>query len=579
MNRTFLLIVFLLTLLPLIYFPNPGHDALLIPFNIFLWEIAAASICFAGLYIYKHQVLVLPCHTLLILALPVGMVVSGFITGLDRPVDWMFRLATILMGLLFFFSLFQFQANRRTLDNAVYVILGGLLLNGVIAFLQTLPGRPLFGLIAHPETPRAVGVFMQPNILASVMVTGAALSLYQLSTPGFSRRSLLLKTLTFATLFACSFIVMTTGSRVGLIALVLSVPLVVAARFTLLRRTPIKALLAVALLVLGTGSGIATSDGFWKATSKLEQLADEGRDARPHLYRIAWDLYTDKPLAGHGIGSFQRVFHDRAAEYLEARGGEPLIGHARFTHPHNELLFWAVEGGSLALLGIVAILGATLMQLYRLGWQRGGAMLAILLPITLHTQVELPFYSSMYHWLLFLFLGFLVFRPLQRYRWLNWPSAALIPIPAATTALLLATVMFCTTTFGTSRDLTRFLLYKEINLDELRAAQDNLYFNEFATMLTLKALLNQDLTQGTQHWTQIYIDWIETYLRHTPETSSFHDLALAYHHLGMTDKAEATIERGLYLFPQHPVISSTYQKLEEREPLRATSTPEGSQAQ
>lgn len=579
MNRAFLLIVFLLTLIPLIYFPNPGHDALLIPFNIFLWEIAAAAIFFAGLYIYKHQIVVLPRHTLLILALPVGMVISGFLTGLDRPVDWMFRLATILMGLLFFFALFQFQANRRTLDNAVYIILGGLLLNALIAFLQTLPGRPLFGLIAHPETPRAVGVFMQPNILASVMVTGVVLAVYQITTAGFSKRPAALKALTLTTLFGCSLIVMTTGSRIGLITLAVCVPLILTARFALLRRTPIHAVLAALALTMGSGIGIATSDGFWKATSKLEQLADEGRDARPHLYRIAWDLYTEAPIAGHGIGSFQRVFHERAAQYLEAQGGEPLIGHSRFTHPHNELLFWAIEGGTLALLGILSILTATLIQLYHLGWQRGGAMLAILLPITLHTQVELPFYSSMYHWLLFLFLGYMTFRPLQRYRWLRWPSAALIPIPAAATAILLATIMFCTTTFGTSRDLTRFLLYKEINLDELRAAQDNLYFNEFATMLTLKALLNQDLTQGTQHWTQLYINWIEDYLRHTPETSSFHDLALAYHHLGLTEQAEATIERGLYLFPKHPVISSAYQKLTERKSLQTASTPDESTAE
>ncbi|GAA0692996.1 oligosaccharyltransferase [Marinobacterium maritimum] len=574
MNRAFLFVIFLFTLLPLIYFPNPGQDALLIPFNIFLWEVAAATIFFGGLYIYKNKVLVLPRQALLILALPLGMILSGFITGLDRPVDWMFRLGAILMGLGFFFSLFQFQPNRRALDNAVYIILGGMLVNAIISIMQMIPSRPLEGLIAHPETPRAVGVFMQPNLLSSAMVTAILLALYQISSPGFGKRNSTIRLLCFATLLTAGFIVFSTGSRLGLISASISLPFLVATRSKLLLQHRTRFAASLVILTAGCIAGGLASSGTVKAYSKLERLIEAHSEARPHVYRIAWELYAEKPIAGHGIGSFQGVFHERAAEYINARGSKPLIGHARYTHPHNELLFWAVEGGSLALLGIATVVIAVLKQVWRLGWQRGGALLALSLPLTLHTQTELPFYSSIYHWLLFLFLAFMIFRPLQRYMVISRPEAALIPFPAASMAILLATLMFGTSTFSAGRDLTRFLLYKEMNIEELRRAQDSLYFNEFATMQTLKVLLNQDLTQGTQHWTQLYIDWMEVYLKQIPETSSFHDLALAYNHLGQKDKAVETIERGLYLFPQHPIISGAIEKINQLSPASAATAPD-----
>ncbi|MBP0048858.1 O-antigen ligase C-terminal domain-containing protein [Marinobacterium sp. AK62] len=574
MNRAFLFIIALFSLLPLLYFPNPGHDALLIPFNIFIWEIVAASVFFAGLYIYKHKTLVFPRYAIWILALPAGMILSGFLTGLERPVDWMFRLGAILMGLLFFFSLFQFQPNRRMLDNAIYIILFGMLANALISFLQMMPGRPLSGLIPHPETPRAVGVFMQPNILASAMVTAILLALYQISSPAFGKRSGLIKLLCFATLFAASMIVLSTGSRIGLLGLVFSLPLLLFARYKVFARRRHLALAAMVVFAAGCGTGLMVSEGALKAYSKLERLAEEGTEARPHVYRISWELFTEKPISGHGIGSFQSVFHERAAEYQAERGGEPLIGHARFTHTHNELLFWAVEGGILALSGIVVLLAVTLIQAWRLGRQRGLALLALMTPIALHTQTELPFYSSIYHWVLFLFLAFMLFRPLCRFYQVERSETVLVPIPAAGMAVLVATLMFCTSTFGTARDLTRFLLYKEVNMQELRAAQDNLYFNEFATLLSMKVLLNLDLKQNTQHWTQTYINWTEDYLQKIPETSSFHDLALAYNHLGMKQKAHEVIDRGLYLFPQHPVIGSAREKINNRAPAQAATIPD-----
>ncbi len=561
MNRAFLFVVSLLAFLPLIHIPNPGYDALLMPFNIFLWEACALTIFFASLYIFKNKTITLPEYAAWFLVLPLGITLSNFLTGFNYPTDILFRMIAILMGLLFFFALFQFQPSKRTLDNALYILLTGLLLNAIVGVVQMMPGYPLLGLIPHVLEQVPVGYFMQPNVLASAMVTAILISVYLISAPSFSSRSSILKSLCYLSILACSLIVFAAGSRIGLLSLAIALPIMLASRWRILRQFRQRVLLAAFALFLGIGAGYGMSDGLVKAYGKLERLQN-GTGARIHMYAISWDLFTDRPLAGFGIGNFQSEFREKAAEYLEARGGIPRIGDERFSHPHNELLFWAIEGGILALIGIFTVAAVTLRKIWKLGWQRGGALFALLLPIALHTQTELPFYSSVYHWLLFLFLVFIVFQSGKHYIFFKKSAKLLIGLPAAGICLLVATLNFGTTTFTTGRSLARFLMYNEFNPEELEKAQQTIYFNEFATLLSLKAYLTRDLIHGTHEWTPTYIAWAEKYIQKIPETSSFHDLALAYNHEGQRDKALAIIERGLYLYPKQSVILSALEKIQ-----------------
>lgn len=556
-TRAFTPLLCLLALIPLIQMSSPGQDPLLIPFNIFLWSTVAIFVGGATVLIHRQGSIILPRHAVWLLALPAGLVASGFITGIERPVDWMFRLGAILLGIGFFFALFQFRPSRRARDNAILAILCALILNGIVSYLQMMPGRLLLGLIAHPERPSPLGVFMQPNLQASIMVTGLLLALYQITTPGFSQRTLPIKIIPALAIFVCSSIVLMTGSRIGLISLAITLPLMLWARLPIFKRRRQWSSLALVLMLLGFGAGATLSDGLMRAHSKLERLAEEGKDARQHLYRIGWDLFTDKPIAGHGIGSFQSVFHQRAGEYMAARGSEPLIGHSRYSHPHNELLFWAIEGGSLALVGLALAAGATLIQLYRQGRQRGLALLALLLPLTLHTQVELPFYSSSYHWLIFLFLLFIAFQAGARTLRLRLSRAASVLIPSAGLAAMTATLALMVGTYGASRHLTEYMLNKDPDIRHLQAAQGTLYFNELGNLLMYKVLLFTDIANETEQWAEGYIEWAEAYLTEVPETSTFSDLALAYRHIGRLDKAQEVLARGLFLYPQHPDILKT----------------------
>ena len=67
---------------------------------------------------------------------------------------------------------------------------------------------------------------------------------------------------------------------------------------------------------------------------------------------------------------------------------------------------WGIEGGAVALLGIIIALLSVTIFIVRAKYNRLWIYLALLVPISMHTLVELPFYTSSLHWFVWLFLLF-----------------------------------------------------------------------------------------------------------------------------------------------------------------------------
>ena len=57
-------------------------------------------------------------------------------------------------------------------------------------------------------------------------------------------------------------------------------------------------------------------------------------------------------------------------------------------HPHNEILFWTVEGGIIPLLGILFIVGSFLNIVWKAKKNRAWSLLTVLLPITIHEAIN-----------------------------------------------------------------------------------------------------------------------------------------------------------------------------------------------
>ncbi|MGE4416974.1 MAG: Wzy polymerase domain-containing protein [Marinobacterium sp.] len=600
MNKLFLILMALIAFLSLYFTPNTGYDPLLKEYNIWLWGVVAVVIISAAVKSVINRNLVLPKYYIWFLLLPLGLAAGTIVNGVPYPKELLFRIGYVLSGVLFFISIYQFDLGRRTKENAVYIFIFATLLFSVVSVLQAIPGQILLGWIPHMTTPRIIGVFQQANVNVSAVLTGVLLSLFIMTTPGFSKRNAVLKLICVLTIMLGMAVVVSSGSRIGLLAAVLALPVLFLSRAKVLYRNKTTAAGAILALVIGVGVGmqdltVLTKDmkltekgseipesmqlaalpdrigmyaaggggatAFDRTLWKIQRLFQGEGDVRPHVYSVAFDVMSDKPFYGHGIGKFQSVFHERAAEYMAARDGKPLIGPNRYGHPHNELLLWGVEGGAIALLAILAVAVVIMTALFNLGWQRGGAMFTLLVPITMHTQVELPFYSSVYHWLLFIFIVYLTLSYKRPCAVRCEKTAVVMPVAFGMGVWSVLLVYFCITTIPVSRDINHFFMYKQLDMKKLEAAGDNLYFGEFATMLRLKVLLNQDLRNRTNHWTKEFIEWSEMYVKKEPETSTIHAIALAYRNLGLNRNALETLNRGLYLYPGNKKLSQLYHQI------------------
>lgn len=563
MNRQFLLIITLLTFVPIIYFPSSAIDSFFIPSNIFLWIIAALCIFFGSLSILKTSIISVPGDAHLYILLPASLAALSFVTGIDRFEDWWFRLAGICIVVAFFFSLFQFQLNRRAIESALYIILAGVITHCSIGFLQTLPSYPLLGIIPHTSLNRPLGFFVQPNILSVYATTGIIISIYLLSSPSFPTRPLPCKALLYISLFTAGYTLIATGSRIGLIAIAISLPLVCASRFNLLIKK--RKSFAAALLVIATGLsvGALTTNGLFASLNKFERLAEHNSDTRHFIYRVSVLTALEKPIIGHGMGSFPSAFREKAAEISQhtPQGNVELSG--RLAHPHNEILLWWVEGGILALTPFILLSISILRQFTTLGKKRGLALFSICLPMALHTMVEQPFYSSTHQLLLFAFLLFIPYQSKKElrkeYHLTNKPWLKIVPIPTA--ILLAGTVFFCVATFKASRVLYTVISQKPVSWASLEASASNTYFHEIGTMLLLKSRFNQTAKTSDLEWTKRYISWLEKNIKHNPTTGSYLDLAKAYMRVGDNNSAIRTAKKGGYLFPWNKELNELFDEI------------------
>lgn len=200
----FILFGILFLIAPFYYQPNLGGEGLFIPHNSSLWIAANWIIASASFLIYKNQLIVLPKHWLGLALLPIGALVTGFVADNNNPTEWIVRITVIIGGYLFFLSLFQFQLKSKHIERSLYIILAMGLIAGAYGIIQSQTGALNLGHII-PVSPehKAVGIFQQVNLQASLMATLLILSFYLASRPALQNFSFIIKfTLIIATITA-----------------------------------------------------------------------------------------------------------------------------------------------------------------------------------------------------------------------------------------------------------------------------------------------------------------------------------------------------------------------------------------
>jgi len=547
----FHLLISLVFLAPFYTGPSIGGTGLRLPFNISIWFISPWFMLLGVMLILRTRVIYLPrCWTQFV-PLCILLFISGLL-GNAEPIEWLFRLGFIFGGILFLLALFQFRPRQDQIELVLYGLLLMMLFHGLIAVIQTQ--FPSYLLSWFPPSPRGVpyGVFQQINVQASYMATALVVFTYLVSRPRFLTSSLLMKTLMLMMVATSSYVIFTSGSRVGLLALFISLPLMVLARRQQLAGH--KAFLLIALLVMNAAAW-STQAGLSQVLTKTTTLT-QGESARLSMYAIGTELVLQKPFFGHGVGNFKKVWAQQSGDFHRRFPASTLPDAIITTHPHNEFLYWLIETGSVVVLGIVLVISAIGLALYRCGFSRGTAYLAMLLPISLHTQVEMPFYSSSIHWFTWLLLLFLPLRhflvsyhvKLSRY------AVQLVYFVLLSSAILISSFMLHT--FRAQSDVFRFL-HTESEPPYLQVAMNNLYFKPLAIEVAMRSNLYEGINRKDDTFIRAFVVWADN-MGAGKSMLIYEDLAEAYEYLHYTDVDCKLSKEGADIYPDNKKLKRSY---------------------
>lgn len=184
------------------------------------------------------------------------------------------------------------------------------------------------------------------------------------------------------------------NSRAGMLAVIL----VCAACLIHLAATRRNLWLGIGLgaaLVVGVGGAALAMPGH---TNRLASTAQNAKtDARTYINRYNWQLYTQSPLVGYGVGDY----HQRQVEHYNAENYEAGM-HAEY-NAHNQYIESLLSAGILGLLALLLFVASPLQVLrtkgrtaFAIAVACGVVMLNLLFESMLERQMGLLFISFTY---------------------------------------------------------------------------------------------------------------------------------------------------------------------------------------
>jgi len=551
----FLTLGLLFTIAPFITQRNIGGLGLSLSYNISIWLVASWFTSIGIALSLKQRQLKLPRHWPYLCLFPVVITVTSLIVGTKQPTYWLFRELFILGGLMFLFTLFQFKVKTAYSNKMLLLLIFAAGMHAFLGTLQTLSIGKNFFYWPAGNNFSPTGVFQQINTHASFLATCTTITLYFISLPAFKTLHHTIK-LFFLLAFGLSmYVIAASGSRVGLLSILLAFPLILLCRKNQLR--PNLRFLG-SLLVISCFAFFLGSAGLGKTFDKASKLTEDSyANARIAMYTIGAEVVAKKPIVGHGIGGFETAWNKQASSFYSRH---PNINVPTYvSHPHNELLFWAIEGGLPALISILITFAAVCIALLKCGWQRGGAYAAMLLPITLHTQVELPFYISSLHWFLWLFL---IYLPLQ-HQVKTYPirlSAAATKLSYSFAILLaLSTTLFMYNTALAQRHMVNVLLKKE-PISKLQPALNNLYFKQKAEKTLQAYSLYRAIKEDDRDKVKYFQTWAQQYIEIYPGPRMHQHLIAASFYLNPEGKGCDAIQAALTMYAHSNILKTEIKK-------------------
>ncbi|MGF1778791.1 PglL family O-oligosaccharyltransferase [Vibrio nomapromontoriensis] len=546
LNRKFLTVMALLYLVAMHFFwPNPGGVGLALSFNNTTW--IAFSLAFAiGLYqMGSNQYLRFSKLTVGLLASCVFLTLPLIYSQPDFT-NVLPRFITLWGGFLFFVLLQQFQFTNKQKQRLLWLVVLACLIEALVGYIQLfcLPSDNIFGY--DTELNRPYGIFQQPNVMASFLATGLVISGYLLARQKHKyHRRISDVSLLYVTPIILIPLIISLASRTGWLGASIGALFLVPylyrhstrKRFrgwTLANLTGV----ALGLLLLFSGHG----------NQALVEDKAQLHDIRPTLFSQSIDMLIEKPFTGYGLGKFesQYMLYTARQHQLNDRF-EP--GLPALDHPHNELLYWGVEGGVVTILGILLAAGFVLSRIYTSKPGTRLAIFALFIPLVLHTQLEYPFYHSLIHWITFIVLIYWVDQRGSQLKQTSFSRITKTLLRVMSLVIPIVTTLYMGAALHTNYVLTKFEQTTPVDPDILQQVSNPVVWKDRYDWDVYSTYLKIGLSSQQPQHIQPYIDWSVDIIKRKPRPAFYQNLILAYYAIGDSSRAIQVLTEAEYLFP------------------------------
>lgn len=524
----------------LFYIPNIGGSGYSLPFNAFtLFSLGIVTFTLIHIACLKNKFtidkfFIASCFFLLAITIPF------FWSDNAQAFKALPRFFTIILGLVYYFSLCQYNPSKEQITLLLFVICISTFISSCFSLYQNYLMTKHSYFAIKIEYGRPTGIFQQVNVLASYTSTGLAIALYLLKVVKKSNFTVLLTAVAFVNIW----VLFLTQSRTGLLA---GAIIALYYLFTYLKEKSYKSIVLFTTLILLAhflAKNLPYSSGNEYVVKKDVISTPQ---IRLYIYSDSLGLFLQKPFTGHGYGSF----HNEILKYSATKSAvrENINYGKRIPHPHNELLLWIVEGGVLIAVSFLVLFSYFFYLIYNGINNYKACLLLILLPIFLHTQTEHPFYQSTLHFIVFITIVYSIIRLCNIKSLEIKPNVSLIKI----TSLLFTTFLFIfsITALQSTIKLRRYIYIEPNNHILLSEALNPLIEYKFKEIQINTLKLEIAIRSNDINSIQQFIDWTDTFLLAFPSDYVHFEKIRALKALDYKNKAEQETNIAKTLYPQN----------------------------
>lgn len=420
---------------------------------------------------------------------------------------------------VFFFSLSvkQFRFSRLDFQVLLFGVMLFAVLQLIIIWLQRYDSYRVVhywtGYFPLQFSQESLGSLQQVNMMQTYLAfaTGASL-VWLASLKQYKLKSWQL-VLLFIFVLTISWEIATSNSRAGLLGLIISSVLLILVLHKQIKINKVGFILWSAGLIAGILIGLFYSDG--RLMNQVERVYS-GSDFRLFLYLASIEMFWESLWFGYGLEGFRQAFIDYALSSADkVPDGVSFEFIKQHSHPHNELLYWALQGGVIALTSIVGFVFWWFKMMLKRRSQRFWLVFALSFPLLLQSQVSYPFILSALHLFTLVFVLF-VFDSSKSWV-IRLPDTPVLKGGALLVSLIVffSAVSLAWSTqhsaYETYYYAMRYELYERFPEDErhyFKEASENIFFKKYVNK-EMVSMLHKAMVQQNDYDITKYLDWVD----------------------------------------------------------------------